>query len=201
MIDNGSEPVKPVNEDLVASPRLEEDDQQVNLTRFNLLFPEKRDFFLEGQGIFSFGGGAGRGQVDDNVPILFFSRQIGLNGGRPVPIRNGARLTGKVGSYTIGALNIHADDEPVTQARATNFSVVRLRRDVFRRSTIGLLAARRSVSMVGDGSNEAFGVDGVFSFFDNVNFNTYMARTRTPGLHARIPAIAPSSTTPETAMA
>ena len=71
--------------------QVEIDEQQVNLTRFSLFFPEKRDFFLEGQGVFDFAGsGARRGNTPDETPILFFSRRIGLNEGKPVPIRAGA---------------------------------------------------------------------------------------------------------------
>ena len=156
--------------------QVEDDLQQINLTRFNLFFPEKREFFLEGRGIFDFGGG-GR-----PTPILFFSRRIGLDGGRPVPIEAGGRLTGKVGPYSIGLLNVQTDEEPVSAARATNFSVVRVKRDVLRRSNIGVLITRRSVSTVGDGSNDVFGVDGAFAFFDNLRLDAYLARTRTPGL-------------------
>ena len=72
----------------------------------------------------------------------------------------GGRLTGKVGPYSIGLLNVQTDEEPVSGARATNFSVVRVKRDVLRRSNIGVLMTRRSVSTVGDGSNDVFGVDG-----------------------------------------
>ena len=156
--------------------QVEDDLQQISLTRFNLFFPEKREFFLEGRGIFDFGGRGGP------TPILFFSRRIGLDGGRPVPIEAGGRLTGKVGPYSIGVLNIQTDEEPVSGARATNFSVVRVKRDVLRRSNIGVLMTRRSVSTVGDGSNDVFGVDGAFAFFDNVRLDAYLARTRTPGL-------------------
>ena len=94
--------------------QIEEDVQQINLTRFNLLFPEKRDFFLEGQGIFGFGGRnlAGRGSGDtDDVPIMFFSRQIGLAGGQTIPVRAGARVTGKAGPFDIAALNVETGDK------------------------------------------------------------------------------------------
>ena len=156
--------------------QVEDDEQRINLTRFNLFFPEKREFFLEGRGIFDFGGRGGP------RPILFFSRRIGLNRGRAVPTEAGGRLTGRVGPYSIGVLNIQTEEEPVSGARGTNFSVVRVKRDVLRRSSIGALMTRRSVSTVGDGSNDVFGVDGVFRFFDNVRIDTYLARTRTPGL-------------------
>src|SRR5258706_3778972 len=87
--------------------QVEDDTQQVNLTRFNLFFPERREFFLEGQGIFAFGGvtqmgaggggggggsGLGLGVNNTNTPVMFFSRRIGLNNGPPVPIAGGGRL-------------------------------------------------------------------------------------------------------------
>ena len=165
--------------------QVEADEQQVNLTRFSLFFPEKREFFLENQGLFDFGGarsvprGGGGG---GNVPIMFYSRQIGLTQGQEVPIDVGGRLTGRVGKFSLGLLNIQTGDAPEAGAMATSFSVVRLRRDLLRRSSIGALFTGRSVSTVGTGSNEAYGLDGVFAFYDNLNINTYWAKTTTPGL-------------------
>ena len=161
--------------------QVEADEQQVNLTRFSLFFPEKREFFLENQGTFTFGGvstGFGRGAGD--TPVLFYSRRIGLNGGRVVPIEAGGRLTGRIGRFSLGVLNIQADAEPVSGTRATNFSVVRLKRDVLRRSSIGVLYTRRSENDAG--LNEAYGVDADFVFLDNLTINSYWAQTRTPGL-------------------
>jgi|TARA_B100002003_G_scaffold248720_1_gene283156 TolB-like protein len=174
--------------------QVEVDEQQVNLTRFSLFFPEKREFFLEGQGIFDFGGGrgfsgrgpglrvGGSGGGGSNTPILFFSRRIGLDGGLPVPIEAGGRLTGKVGAFSIGLLDIQTGDEASSGARPTNFGVVRIKRDILRRSAIGVLATHRSVALSGEGSNQLYGVDGTFAFYDNLNLNTYLARTETPGL-------------------
>ncbi len=92
--------------------QVEDDESQVNLTRFGLFFPEKREFFLEGQGIFNFGGrqsgrrgGFGGGGQSD-TPNLFFSRRIGLSGSSKVPILTGGRLTGRAGPYSLGLLNI-----------------------------------------------------------------------------------------------
>ena len=179
-----------VTENLVADltlntdfAQVEADEQQINLTRFSLFFPEKREFFLENQGVFSFGGEAGAGQFAgiSNTPILFYSRQIGLNRGREVPIDAGGRLTGRIGRYSLGMLNIQTADAPAAGARATNFSVLRVRRDILRRSNIGALFTGRSVSRVGPGSNAAYGVDGLFSFHQNLNISTYWAETRTPG--------------------
>ena len=84
--------------------QVEADEQQVNLTRFSLFFPEKREFFLENQGLFGFGGAGLNGGGD--TPVLFYSRRIGLAAGRAVPIEAGGRLTGRSGRYSIGAINI-----------------------------------------------------------------------------------------------
>ena len=80
--------------------QVEEDLQQVNLTRFDVFYPEKRDFFLEGQGIFDFGGQAGFSARTATVPIMFFSRRVGLSNGQSVPVIAGGRLTGKAGNST-----------------------------------------------------------------------------------------------------
>ena len=164
--------------------QVEADEQQVNLTRFGLFFPEKREFFLENQGTFGFGGVAtsGRQAGASDAPVLFYSRRIGLNQGRAVPIRAGGRLTGRIGRFSLGLLNIQSGDETVSGAESTNFTVVRLKRDLLRRSSIGALFTGRSVSLGGEGSNEAYGVDGAFGFFDDLTINTHWARTRTPGL-------------------
>ena len=152
--------------------QVEVDEQQVNLTRFSLFFPEKREFFLEGQGIFEFGGGFRRdpttfyfrGQrFGGEVPVLFFSRRIGLEDGQTVPIRGGGRVTGKVGPYSIGLLDVQTGEEAVSGAVPTNFSVVRVKRDVLRRSSVGGMFTGRSVSTEGPGANYVYGVDGVFS--------------------------------------
>ena len=180
-----------VTENLVADltvntdfAQVEADEQQVNLTRFSLFFPEKREFFLENQGLFAFGGESSGGQFAgaSNTPILFYSRQIGLNDGREVAIDAGGRLTGRIGKFSVGVLNIQTADAPSAGARATNFSVMRVKRDLLRRSSIGALFTSRSVSRLGTGSNEAYGVDALFSFYENLNISMYWARTRSPGL-------------------
>ncbi len=162
--------------------QVEADEQQVNLTRFSLFFPEKREFFLENQGVFAFGG-AGTGPFGQNndTPVLFYSRRIGLNEGREVPMQAGGRLTGRVGRFTVGAMNIQTGDEAVTGALPTNFSVLRIKRDVLRRSSFGAIFTGRSVSTLGPGSSETFGADANFGFHDTVNIDTYWARTETPG--------------------
>ena len=171
--------------------QVEVDEQQVNLTRFSLFFPEKREFFLEGRGIFEFARGAAGGRSagfrDQDTPVLFYSRRIGLQDGQVVPIRAGARVTGKTGAFDIGLLNIQAGDlpagdDPDSGLAATNFTVVRIKRDLLRKSSVGALFTNRSVATEGDGSSQAFGVDGTFAFYDSLSFIGSYAETRKPGV-------------------
>ena len=174
--------------------QVEVDEQQVNLTRFNLFFPEKREFFLEGRGIFDFARGSfrtarslRRGSVlgGGDAPTIFYSRRIGLQGGQAVPILGGGRLTGKIGAFDVGALNIQTGNEAVSGALDTNFTVLRVKRDILRRSSVGGLVTNRSLALSGEGSNQAYGADATFSFFDSVNLLGYYARTRTTGVTGR----------------
>jgi hypothetical protein len=159
--------------------QVEADEQQVNLTRFSLFFPEKRDFFLENQGIFYFGGA---GNFGGDTPTLFYSRRIGLDQGQVIPIEAGGRLTGRAGAYSIGLLNIQTDDVNAAGVPSTNFSLARVRRDILRRSAIGVMATRRSQISGGTGAGETFGVDATFAFFTHLSMQTYWAKTSTPGL-------------------
>jgi hypothetical protein len=170
--------------------QVEIDEQQVNLTRFNLFFPEKREFFLEGRGLFDFARGgtaAGAfgqpGAANTSQPYLFYSRRIGLDRGRVIPIDAGGRLTGKVGKYGVGIMNIQTGDEAVSLTEPTNFSVVRVKRDILRRSSIGAMATNRSASAAAaGGSNQGYGLDAAFQFYQNVAFAGYYARTETRDL-------------------
>ena len=165
--------------------QVEIDEQQVNLTRFSLFFPEKRDFFLEGRGVFDFargGLGTSSNANSTDTPFLFYSRRIGLNAGRVVPINAGGRVTGKIGPYAIGLMNIQTGDETASQTEATNFTVLRVKRDVLRRGAIGLMATNRSESVRGPGSNQAYGVDGFFGISSDVSLGTYWAKTTTDAL-------------------
>ena len=160
--------------------QVEVDEQQINLTRFSLLFPEKREFFLEGRGLFEFG----RATTSNTelTPTLFYSRRVGLNRNRVVPINVGGRLTGKVGSYGIGMMSIEADHEALSATPGTNFTVARVKRDVLRRSSVGMLFANRSQAVSADGSNQTYGADAAFSFFQDLNLGGFAAKTRTPGM-------------------
>ena len=168
--------------------QVEADEQQVNLTRFSLFFPEKRDFFLENQGLFTFGNNTFSGGTNANasdLPLLFYSRRIGLSNNREVPIRGGGRVTGRLGRYQLGVVNMETGDEPTASSLATNFSVVRVKRDILRKSSIGVLATNRSVAQSGTGSNQVYGVDGQFGFFSNLTFATYLARSKSDGVDSK----------------
>jgi len=154
--------------------QVEADEQQLNLTRFNLFFPEKRDFFLENQGTFQFGGVAAAG---GDAPVLFYSRRIGLNGPRVVPIYGGGRVSGRAGRYSLGVVEMQSKAQAATGSPSTNFSVFRLRRDILRRSSIGGLYTGRSHGQAGPGANHLYGADGVFAFYQNLVINTHWART------------------------
>ena len=162
--------------------QVEIDEQQVNLTRFSLFFPEKRDFFLEGQGIFDFANTGGGGFRTPDSPVMFFSRRIGLDRGQPVPIKGGARLTGRVGKMSVGLLDIQTDEGAQGLTPETNFLVARVKRDILRRSNIGLMATRRSPRTGASGANALVGVDTSFNLFENVQAGSYYARSDTPGL-------------------
>ena len=157
--------------------QVEVDERQVNLTRFSQLFPEKREFFLEGRGNFDFAQARGL-----EVPTMFFSRRIGLEQGQIVPIEAGARLTGKVGDYEIGALTISTDAEDFATLESTGFSVLRIKRDVLSRSTVGVMLTDRSESLVGNSASQLYAIDGAFDFLEDFSFDTYLARTDSPGL-------------------
>ena len=150
----------------------EADQVQTNLSRFSLFFPEKREFFLENRGVFTFGG------VGGQTPVLFYSRRIGLNEGQLVPVQGGGRLTGKLGPYSVGVLSIRQDEDSISQAEPTTFSVVRIRRDLFGRGAIGAMVTDRSVARSGVGRHESYGVDAQFIFLEDLAVNAYWAQTR-----------------------
>ena len=125
--------------------QVEVDDEQVNLTRFSLFFPEKRDFFLENSGIFDFGV---QGNPFEPPQFqMFFSRRIGIEEDEDevVPILGGGRLTGRVGGQTVGFLTVVTDEVKGLVAREV-FSVARVKRDVGENNYLGFMAADRRSS-------------------------------------------------------
>jgi hypothetical protein len=162
--------------------QVEVDQEQINLTRFSLFFPERRDFFLENSGTFTFGDVRGMsGNPRTGVSLrdftLFHSRQIGLSGRSPVPMDLGGRLTGGAGRYELGLLNVQTgafDGDP-----AENFSVLRVRRKVLRNSDVGFLFGNRQATGDGGGEyNRSLGVDANLRPLSNMVLNSYIALTR-----------------------
>jgi hypothetical protein len=159
--------------------QVEVDEQQVNLTRFGLFYPEKRDFFLENSNFFTMGTGSAF-TVTQVQTDLFFSRRIGLSdAGTPIPILGGVRVAGKSGRNNIGVLDIQTDD--LFNTRGANFFVGRYSRDVLRRSRVGAIFINKDT--VGNGHfNRTFGVDANLIPSANLQVQSYVAKTETPGL-------------------
>ena len=163
--------------------QVEADQEQVNLTQFSQFFPEKREFFLEGAQLFDFGEAATIRGGDVRPPtLLFYSRRIGLEDRRPVPILLGGKLSGKAGRTSIGALNVLTDTaiRPDTTLERSNFSVVRVKRDVLSRSNVGLIFVNKqtdSAERGWDDRNRAAGVDFSFSPTTSINVQAFYART------------------------
>jgi hypothetical protein len=159
--------------------QVEVDEQQVNLTRFNLVFPEKRPFFLENRGLFAVGK---NGEID-----LFFSRRIGIaDNGDLVPIQGGARLTGKTAGFNVGLLNMQTESVGLTPAN--NFTAARVNKDLRNRSSVGAIFVNRSATgdLAGrDNWNRTWGVDGKLGVRDDWTFSGFAARTETPGRTGR----------------
>ena len=159
----------------------EVDDQQVNLTRFSLFFPEKRAFFLENAGTFSVGSG--------RSAELFFSRRIGLSSGQEVPIHAGARMTGKVGDVQLGLLNIQTGGLSVPStvnggtlrvAPNNNFGVVRAFREWENRSRIGGIFVSRLNTNSPSDYNLTYGLDGRLGIGQDLTFSGWAGLTTTP---------------------
>ena len=166
--------------------QVEVDDQQINLDRFNLFFPEKRPFFLENAGLFSVGQ---PGQIE-----LFFSRRIGIGAnGERVPITGGGRLSGKIGRNTnVGFLNMQTAATGVNGAPSTNFLVTRVRQDFSGRSNVGAMFVNRS--SVGNPStsgdfNRSYAVDGQWGLGQTGTISGFAADTGSPGSHADTHAV------------
>ena len=158
--------------------QVEADNQQINLTRFSLFFPEKRDFFLENSSIFEFGKSRrifGAASFRELIP--FFSRRIGLSEGQVVPILGGARLSGRMGNYSLGFLSMQTDNFEETPS--TNFTVLRLRRNLFRNSDLGGIFVNKQAG--GGLFNRTYGIDATLRFFNHLDIVPFLLKTDSPG--------------------
>jgi hypothetical protein len=157
--------------------QVEVDDQQVNLDRFNLFFPEKRAFFLENAGQFGVGS---PGEVD-----LFFSRRIGIGEeGSLVPIIGGARLSGKVGQTNVGFLSMFTDDVVEADIEKNNFTVARVNHNFggTRSSLGGIFVNRAGLGEMDDDYNRVYAMDGKWGIGNKATINGFVAKSVTPGI-------------------
>lgn len=153
--------------------QVEVDEQQVNLDRFNLFFPEKRPFFLENAGLFSVGS---PGEVD-----LFFSRRIGIgDDGNIVPIIGGARLSGKLDRTNVGLLTMFTDEVEAAGIQKNNFTVARVNHEFKGRSALGAAFINRSGIGVDDDFNSTIALDGKLGLGRKARMTGFYARTNGP---------------------
>ncbi|MEE2821648.1 MAG: DUF5916 domain-containing protein [Acidobacteriota bacterium] len=158
--------------------QVEADQQQVNLSRFPLFFPEKRDFFLENTTMFQVRRQGRSFRSRSRDLIAFFSRRIGLDQGRATPILGGVRLTGRMDKYRLGFLSVQTDN--FEELSSTNFLVARVRRDILKSSDVGGIFINKQA--VGGDYNRTYGVDGHFQFFKYLEIASFVLKTDTPGL-------------------
>jgi hypothetical protein len=160
--------------------QVEADNQQINLDRFNLFFPEKRPFFLENAGQFAVG--------DPGSVEVFFSRRIGIgDDGEVIPVDGGARLSGKLGSATNIGLLLMSTEGVTGIAPQNRYAVARVNQELPNRSAIGAMFVGRN----GDGShlvpddddhNYSYAIDGRMGIGDDIMLSGWLAKTDTPGL-------------------
>jgi hypothetical protein len=160
----------------------EVDEKQINLTRFSLFFPEKRDFFLDGANYFTFGINGDSDNPQNTQMIPFFSRRIGLDAdGNPVPIKYGGKFTGKIGKWNLGVLHIKDDNEWDNPG----YSVGRISRDIGKQSSIGVIGTNGNA--FSEDKNSLAGVDlrlasSQISGNKNITYNLYGLKSFTEGL-------------------
>jgi uncharacterized protein DUF5916/cellulose/xylan binding protein with CBM9 domain len=163
--------------------QVEVDEQQVNLTRFSLFFPEKRDFFLENAGQFKMGTG-GTFTSSTVETDLFFSRRIGLaDSGAPIPIIGGARLAGKQGRHNVGLLDIQTDS--AFGKPGDNFLVGRYNSDVLKRSRVGAIFVNKETTGGDPHYNRTMGADANLVLGRSLQVTSFIAKTATPGLDGK----------------
>ena len=169
--------------------QVEVDNQQINLDRFSLFFPEKRPFFLENAGVFTVNNEASLSRSNLGQTDLFFSRRIGVSDtGAQIPILGGGRLSGKVSDdVTIGFINMQTEAVDGTTP-ANNFTVARMRRDLPNRSSIGGLFVNRQATgaqALGTDRNRTYAIDGRWGIGQNALVEGFVGRTETPGRDGR----------------
>ncbi len=160
--------------------QVEADEQQINLDRFSLFFPEKRAFFLENAGLFSVGSGGGRSGPDIE---MFFSRRIGVGSeGSPVPIIGGCRLTGTFTGMKVGILSMLTDEvKGVTDKN--NYSVLRLKKELPNRTHVGGMYTALDHGGQNGYLNQSYAIDAQLGIGELSKIVAFSGLTRTPDLN------------------
>ncbi len=156
--------------------QVEVDQEQVNLTRFSLFFPERRDFFTENSGVFNFGDISERNYRSGSSLrdfSLFHSRRIGLEGGQEVPIVGGGRLTGRAGGFEVGAISMQT--RPDEGLPAENFSVLRAKRALGGFGDVGGIFVNRQSTDGAGTFNRTYGAEANLSPSRYLRINSYLA--------------------------
>lgn len=185
-----------VTDDLVADftyktdfAQVEADQEVVNLTRFSLFFPEKRQFFTESLGIFDYGKsasspGGDAAASDPGILPLFYSRRIGMDDGQEVPLIGGGKLTGKVGAYSVGVMNITTDDADVRVGSSNrridraNYTAIRVKRNILSKSSVGGILLNREGGL--SDYNRSVGLDLGLMLGPSFTFIGLVAKTESP---------------------
>lgn len=163
----------------------EVDEKQINLTRFNLFFPEKRDFFLDGSNYYTFGINGDSENPQNTANIPFFSRRIGLDTeGIPLQIKYGGKFTGKVDGWNIGMLHVKDDNEWDNPG----YTVARISRDLGKQSSLGIIGTNGSALSASD--NSLVGIDLRLASSEvrgnkNITYNIYGLKSFTDSLKGR----------------
>jgi hypothetical protein len=157
--------------------QVEADQEVINFTRFPLFFPEKREFFLENAGLFHVGY--------EEEMMMFYSRRIGLSQGQEVPILLAGKLSGRAGPYSLGAMNVQTKATDLTLSDgssyyepSTNYTVIRVKRDLFANSGFGGILTNKQASR--DDYNRLAGIDGNFWITPALKGEALLARTFSP---------------------
>lgn len=160
----------------------EAEEEIVNVTRFNILRQEKREFFLQSAGLFQFG----MGQRNQTNFLLFDSRTIGIQDRQRIPLIGGGKLAGRIGNYSVAALSLQSEGVSLAGGgyqASTNYSVLRLKRDVGKNSHIGMMAqTQQSTSR---NYSRALGVDGLWNLSENTRLDASVVRSFTPGTSSK----------------
>jgi len=181
--------------------QVEADQEVVNVSRFNLFFPEKRDFFLENAGLFQFGdvvlserasGGGESRRVSSSSSehqsgyLLYYSRSIGLKEEEEIPLYGGTKVAGKIGKNSIGFMSMQTKNKQLSEGKtepSTNYTSLRIKHDVLRNSSIGMIFLNKQSSY--EKYNRAFGIDGNFPLTTSFTMGGSIAKTFTPNVNGK----------------